>query len=393
MKLTGKKFLSLCFFSLSFYFSMAQGKTFADYVSINGYIKELSTIAFVQDGSTFSLSHLIHNRINLSIKPVSHFTIFAALRTRILISNEPLEVPGFVQQYGQDNGIIKMSYTNAKDSIVVFTTILDRLYLDWSNDKWDLRLGRQRLNWGVNLTWNPNDIFNTYNFLDFDYEERPGADAAKVEYNFTSFSNLEVAFSPSRSANQMIGAAKYSFNTHGYDLQFLAGNYYTGAVAGLGWAGNIKDAGFKGEISYFQDWNDTRFKTVDVSFSPSFDYNFKGGWYVNGSVLYNNAATDKLYSEGQLLSENLSPKMLMPAKYNFMVSTTKQYTPILNGGFAVVYSPIINLFIFSPTLSVNLATNWDADIIIYTFFADNAANKFEVLGNEFNFRIRWSFSN
>ena len=383
----------LYFFLFQFCFSNAQSKTWTDYVSINGYVKELSTIGFAKDGSTFGLSHLIHNRINLSIKPVSHFTIFAALRTRILISTEPLQVPCFVQQYGQDNGIINMSYTNAKDSIVVFTTILDRLYLDWNNNKWDVRLGRQRLNWGVNTTWNPNDIFNAYNFLDFDYEERPGSDAAKVQYNITSFSNIEIAFSPSRDATKMIGAAKYIFNTHGYDIQFLAGNYYQGAVAGIGWAGNIKDAGFKGEISYFQNWNDTRFKTASVSFSPSFDYNFKGGWYVNGSLLYNNAAPDKLYSEGQLLSENLSPKMLMPAKYNLLITTTKQYTPVLNGGFTVVYSPVINLFIFSPTLSCNLATNWDFNIILYTFFANNANDRFDVLGNSFNFRIRWSFSN
>ena len=83
----------------------------------------------------------------------------------------------------------------------------------------------------------------------------------------------------------------------------------------------------------------------------------------------------------------------MPAKYNLIVTASKQFSPVLNGSLALIYSPQINLFVIAPTLSYSLATNWDADLIIQSYFANNINNKFDVLGNSLNFRVRWSFSN
>jgi len=83
----------------------------------------------------------------------------------------------------------------------------------------------------------------------------------------------------------------------------------------------------------------------------------------------------------------------MPAKYNLLLNASKQFTPVLNGNLALIYSPQINLFVIAPTLSYSLATNWDIDVIIQSYFANNMSNRFDVLGNSFNFRVRWSFSN
>ena len=389
----GLKIALLFFGSLTFHFSFAQAKTVSDYISVNGYIKDLSTVAFVTDVSTLTPYTLLHNRINLKIKPVNHLTIVMEERTRLLLSNEQVLVPGFGQEYTQDNGLVKMSFNWVNKAPVLFNTFIDRLYIDWTDSKWDIRIGRQRINWGINTTWNPNDIFNTYNFLDFDYEERPGSDAVKVQYNFTSFSNLEAAFSPSRNIDSMIGALKYAFNTHKYDIQFIAGNYYRDAVVGVGWAGNIKDAGFKGEVSYFQNWHDSHFQNIAVSASTTVDYSFKNGLYMSVAFLYNNLAANSLYSAAQLQLENLSPKILMPAKYNLILTGTKQFSPVMNGTLALIYSPQINLFVIAPTLSYSLAVNWDIDFIVQSYFANNADSKFAVLGNSFNFRVRWSFSN
>ena len=58
--------------------------------------------------------------------------------------------------------------------IFVAQSVIDRMLIQYSDEKWDITIGRQRINWGINNIWNPNDIFNAYNFLEFDYEERPG---------------------------------------------------------------------------------------------------------------------------------------------------------------------------------------------------------------------------
>ncbi len=398
MNLSGKwtcyaKHTLLCLAVLTFHFSMAQKKTVADYLQVTGYVKDMGTISFTNDVDAMTAANLLHNRIDLKIKPVSSFSIVAGLRTRVLISQYQNLVPGFADYYTADNGFLKMSFNWVNKYPVLFNTSIDRLYADWQNDKWDVRVGRQRLNWGINLTWNPNDIFNSYNLLDFDYEERSGVDAAKVQYNFTSFSNIEAAFAPSRSRDSLIGAIKYAFNTHNYDLQFIGGNYYRDIILGMGWAGNIKNAGFKGEISYFHGWRDNRFINDAVSTSVTIDYSLKSGFYMAGSFLYNNIASNTIFSTTQLQSDNLSPKMLMPAKYTFMVQGQQQISPVVSANAALIYSPIVNLFVIAPTVSYSIATNLDFDVILQSYFANNANNKFAALGNSLNMRIKWSFSN
>ena len=52
---------------------------------------------------------------------------------------------------------------------------------------------RQRINWGQTLVWNPNDIFNAYSYFDFDYIERPGSDAIRLQYYPDYSSAIEMA--------------------------------------------------------------------------------------------------------------------------------------------------------------------------------------------------------
>lgn len=375
--------------------SYAERKPVSDYVQVNGYLKALSTYNFVKKEEPFISTLLLHNRINLKIKPVSALTIAVGMRNRLFISNQQKYIPDFGNQLSHDEGLADLSFTIVNKAPFIIHTVFDRMFIDWQSKKWNIRAGRQRINWGMNITWNPNDIFNSYNFLDFDYEERPGSDAIKFQYLFSSFNHLEIAFSPSRNKNKMTGALKFSFNKNNYDFQFLTGNYRQDIFLGFGWAGNIKNAGFKGELSYFQNWNDKRFRDIAFSGCTTFDYAFKKGWYLAGSFLFNNKADDRLFSSGELYAFNLSPKLLMPAKYNFLIQTSKQFSPVGTGSLVLVYSPKLNLFIVNPSCSFSLSGNWDLDFIVQSIFARNFLNnnKFDVLGNSFNLRARWSFSN
>ena len=70
-------------------------------------------------------------------------------------------------------------------------TMLDRAWIDYTRGKLQLRLGRQRINWGTNLVWNPNDVFNTFSYFDFDYEE-DDEDMLKIGRDFEA--SLEMPF-------------------------------------------------------------------------------------------------------------------------------------------------------------------------------------------------------
>ena len=96
----------------------------------------------------------------------------------------------------QDDGLVDMSWVWLSENSFFGHTMIDRFYLSWRTDNWRVRLGRQRVNWGINLVSNPNDLFNVYSFFDFDYVERPGADAVRAQHYLDGMSSLEVAVSP-----------------------------------------------------------------------------------------------------------------------------------------------------------------------------------------------------
>ncbi len=90
-------------------------------------------------------------------------------------------------------GWIDMSWNIVDENSFFLNTTIDRLWLDLNFNKFQARIGRQRINWGQTFVWNPNDIFNAYSFFDFDYTERPGSDAIRLQY-YPSFSSaIELA--------------------------------------------------------------------------------------------------------------------------------------------------------------------------------------------------------
>jgi len=117
----------------------------------------------------------------------------------------------------------------------------EKKWVQWQNTSWQITLGRQRVNWGVDRVWNPNDIFNAYSFIDFNYEKRPGSDALRVQYFKDMDYTLDLAVKITDAPNELIAAALYKFNKWNYDIQVLDGVYKRDMVTGTGWAGNINN--------------------------------------------------------------------------------------------------------------------------------------------------------
>ena len=181
-------------------------------------------------------TNLVHNRMNLKWNPDEHWNARLELRNRFYWGDDVRTVPDFKQQLGNENEMVNLSSTWSSGSAVMVSNI-ERFWMEYKRSKWNIRAGRQRINWGITNTWNPNDLFNSYNFLDFDYEERPGSDAVKGQYLVNDLSHIELAVAGTR--HQSIMAVKYSLNYKKYDLQTNAGVYQNTATAGIGWAGRI----------------------------------------------------------------------------------------------------------------------------------------------------------
>ena len=231
-----------------------------------------------------------------------------------------------------------MSYFIVREDNFVFNSMIDRLWLKYQKDKVEISIGRQRVNWGVNTIWNNNDLFNAYNFIDFDYIERPGSDVVRFIYTGDNLSSFELVYMPNERKGYAL-AGLYKLNSFGYDFQLLAANYFNDIVLGGGWAGNIKNAGFKGELSYFFDKENIE---NSLSFSSSLDYSTKNGFYFLGSYLYNSNGMNEsnFLSLININANVLSPKNLMPSKHSYLLQVNKPISPPLNVSLNILLSLI-----------------------------------------------------
>ena len=355
---------------------------------LSGYIKNLHEFSFINSLEQLQWTSLLHNRLNFKYSPSEKLTMRLEFRNRLFYGDNVKNIFGFSEFISQDHGITNLSWNIIDNKDLLFNTTIDRVLINYTNGDWDITLGRQRVNWGMNLIWNPNDIFNTYNFLDFDYEERPGSDAIRVQYYIGDFNKIEVAAKKGKSVDDKIVAAMYKFNQYSYDIQLITGIYLNDFIVGAGWAGNLKNTGFKGEVSYFIPYK-TYFNSENVlSAAVSVDYGFKKGLYLNGSILYNSSADDASGNLGYFLYTNLSPKNLMPYKYSGFLQLAKEFTPIFRGAVSTIYSPTNHSVIIMPTFDYSVATNWELNFTGQSFFE---FENYQTLGNSLFIRLRWSF--
>lgn len=370
-------------------------KTLKDYLQLRGYVKNMQTFQMA-DLNYVAHGNLIHNRLNFRAYPSEQFTIGLEIRNRVFTGDLVNFNPNYAQSVDIDNGLVDLSWAWLDEPGIVGLTQLDRGWVKWNNEQWDITWGRQRINWGVNAFWNSNDLFNTFNLVDFDYEERPGTDAVRVQRFFKNFSSLDVAIAPSEHDSTWIGAGMYRFNKWTYDFQVLGGWWNEDIAAGIGWAGNLKTAGFKGEITYFHPQENFADTSGALSTSLSVDYVFSGNLYLMGGVLFNSLGIDTTFNLNALANSALatttppSAKNLMPTKYSALLSISRPITPLISGSLVGIYAPGANLLFLMPSVSVGIASNWDFSVFAQTTFLDNGTD-FRNYGTSVFARLKWGF--
>ena len=80
----------------------------------------------------------------------------------------------------------------------------------------------------------------------------------------------------------------------------------------------------------------------------------------------------------------------MPTKWNMILATAKEITPLLSANMSVLYAPGTNLFILFPSLQYNMATNFDVNLVWQSFFAE-LNSRLEGVNHRCFLRMKWSF--
>ena len=360
-------------------------------LDFNGYVKLLESSLILNNNSDWINDNLIHNRLNFKLYISKKINMVAEFRNRFYTGDMMNFYPGYDSLVTKDQGILNLSWMLFSKNNYFLNIFLDRAYIDYSTGKLQLTIGRQRINWGQTFAWNPNDIFNTYSFFDFDYEEKPGCDAVRLQYYRNATSTIEFA-AKLNSNEQLTAAFLYKTNYRKYDFQALAGMYNdSDLVAGFGWSGDLFNGGFRGELSYFHPVGNMTDTSGWLLFSAGYDYSFKNEATVRVEVLFNSAGKSKgNITMQELYYEPLSAKNLSPAIFSVFGQMTYPVNPITYISFSANYSPTIYSLYLGPGLDLSMSDNLDLSLMLQSFL-----NKLDTPDVEsvflFFLRIKWSF--
>ncbi len=364
-------------------------------VTLNGYVKELFMFYNPEKqipgiDAKYLSTNIIHNRLNFRWYASNELTIGIEARNRVFFGQMIRELPIYKTTIDVDRGYFDLSKVIASGKSWFLHSIIDRAWMNYSKGDWSITAGRQRINWGVNLVWNPNDIFNTFSYFDFDYEERPGTDALKIQYYTGVTSSAELVYKIGRDANETAIAGMYRFSKFNYDFQFLGGWAGKDYVIGGGWAGDIKGGGFRGEASWFipresDNGSDTAFVA-----SISGDYTLKNSLYLHAGILFNSNGTTGKAGGREIFDMNLTAKMLSFGKYNIFGQASYPITPLFSASISGMLNPCDKSTYIGPSLSYSLGNNLEFMINSQLFFGKEDT-EYGDYGYLLFARLKWAF--
>lgn len=394
-----RKFLFLCilFLSLS---AFAQKK-----FTLDGRIEgmpvfwkmrgtSLSSIGLPSD-KLYSYAS-ISNRLNINWYPTDKMKFSAGVRNNSIFGdlvyelNAPLDGM-YNTMMSKETGFMNLTHVWKSSNNGMLITNLDRLFFQYNSAKISFTLGRQRINWGIHPVWQPNDIFNNFNYLDFNYPERPGSDAVRVQYYTGMTSSLDLAYKIDSNHHSTFGA-KYSFNQWNTDFQLMFGlmneKFW---VSGFGFSGNLGGAGISGEASYFipKDQN-TLFKNTLIA-SLGFNYMFKNSLFLNLGALFNSQGSKDQVSRSMFtMMEDITPLDYTKSLGALFVSSSYPITPLINIDLTGMMNPFDGSFYFGPSFNFSLSDNVSFYLIAQTFWGSEGSDYGDI-GQMYFGRLQWNF--
>jgi len=356
-------------------------------VQINGYVTEMPSIIHENLNNETYFDNLIHNRLNFSWIPSDQLSTSLELRNQLMWGETVKNIPYYEELISKDNGWLDLSTNLFSGNSYVLNTMIDRLWLDYTKNKWQIRVGRQRVNWGMTMIWNPNDIFNAYSYFDFDYPERPGIDGIRFQY-YTDYSSSLEAVLKTDHENKISAAVRYRFNKWNYDFQTLAGYYNEDDwVLGLGWSGQIEGAGFYGELTSLIPKTDTE----DLIFIGSIgaNYTFKNSLMLQTEMLYSSNIDNSDFSFFDFYTLDASVKTLSISDYSLFGSASYPVTPLLSASLAFMWYPGVDAGYIGPSLDYSLRDDLYLSYFGQVFSGQENNTTVTYLMNYI--RLKWNF--
>lgn len=374
-------------FLLPVIFFFSSTNAFANPVkdAISGYYKILS--AFTKSTSTKEGIYYALQRLRLEFDPQLTKNISLNLTyDHELLLNDFSHTSDFdlIRQKNQKN----FAWFDA-DQVITDTDhiyerqALHRAFLKFESPHSRVTFGKQLIDWGRMRFYSPLDLFNQPLPSDIEADERLGFDALNIELFSQNFSSINILYGPETNENRSSYGLRFYKKFGTYDTFLIAAKHEKEKVAGFGFDGYIKDAGFRGEFSYTK-----RGKNTFPRFSVGADYNFFTKtnvlleYFYNGAAdgNYNTFASSLVWQRQQLsLEKHLLSQML-----------THQLTPLLKFRWLSIYDITGKSAFLNPEFRYNVKEDLDVAIGAQ-LYVESRGSEFENSNNLYYIELKCFF--
>jgi hypothetical protein len=325
---------------------------------LKGYVRMLGMLEKPSMHLSVNSTAWLHNRLQLQRSFSEDLLFRIDLRTQVFYGNSIHSWPGYADGFKSNDESIHLNALWWKKCHSAAYTNVERLLLSQHYNKTDLTIGRQRINWGMALTWNPNDLFQSGNPFDPDYIERPGVDAIRIQRSTGMLSGIEIALARTGSG-QSRGAWRYFGHKQSFDWQTIVGWYGHEPTVGFGYSTGLRHWSFCGELqSYLAGASDRN----QLQACLETDRILSNNHYIRLSILFNRQGSKGALNGPLILYTD--PKLLMPGKWNAMIGWTYEPSLRIQYSTSFFYTTAQHSVIVLPQLSRTFEKNWQLALLL-----------------------------
>ncbi len=259
---------------------------------------------------------------------------------------------------------------------------LYRFYLNCNLPWGDLKIGRQKIPWGVAMVWNATDPFNPIDFTNIEREERTGVDALSLDLPLGALAGLNLVYSEGKTSQSYGGRLRS--NIGGIDYSLLGAKLGDETLAGFDMAGQLAGAGIRGEIAYINAKAEEDYLCLVLSF----DYTFQNSLYFLIESFYNGRGKTSIsdYQWSRLYSGEIAK---LAQRYGFF-GVTYDINPLLKEGVYLIYNIDDQSNFINPFLDHAMTEN--ASLSVGAFIMSGAAgSEYGAFNNTYYARLRLFF--
>lgn len=353
--------------------------------ALSGYYKALT--AFTKSTSTKEGIFYALQRLRLEFEPklTKNISLNLTYDHELLLNDFSRTSDfGLIRQKNQKN----FAWFDADQAITDTDHIyerqaLHRAFLKFESPHARVTFGKQLIDWGRMRFYSPLDLFNQPLPSDIEADERIGFDALNIELSKEDFSSLNILFGPATTHGRTSYGLRLYRKFGTYDTFLIAAKHEKERIAGIGFDGYIKDAGFRGEFTYTKTGKETY-----PRFSVGADYNFFTKTNVLLEYFYNGAADGDYDAFASSLVRQRQKLSLEKHLLSQMV--THQISPLLKFRWLSIYDITGKSAFLNPEFRYNVKEDLDVAAGAQ-FFIESRGSEFENNNNLYYIELKLFF--